>query len=322
VRWQKPQNPIANVEDIVVNVLGIEGKHRGNELDFLCPVHDDRRPSAGVNLESGHWHCLACGAGGDLASLAVAVKGLSPQAAAALVKPDTPTALIASLQRTVHGRLGALQGTPDPPPLPHYPTQPPDYLRGRGYTDETLQSYGVGYVQGDTLRYDRDRTISIRDYAAIPIRDEQDHLLAWCYRACHDTNLRYLYTPGVKIADLWFGINLHADASSVVVTEGALDSMWVHQAGHPAIAMLGASNKSPSKVRALTQYRRVTLFLDHDAAGVRAVYELGEIIACRVPTLVARYPKGVTAKDPADLTPEQVTRAIKRAIPYSRWRNP
>jgi len=32
----------------------------------LCPFHGDENPSLSVNIESGFYHCFACGASGDL----------------------------------------------------------------------------------------------------------------------------------------------------------------------------------------------------------------------------------------------------------------
>ena len=45
--------------------LGLTG--RGHWRTAPCPFHDDTRPSLRVNLESGAFRCMACGAkGGDV----------------------------------------------------------------------------------------------------------------------------------------------------------------------------------------------------------------------------------------------------------------
>ena len=38
----------------------------GRRLVGLCPFHQERTPSFGVDPESGLWHCFGCKAGGDL----------------------------------------------------------------------------------------------------------------------------------------------------------------------------------------------------------------------------------------------------------------
>ncbi len=37
---------------------------RGHWRSALCPFHDDTRPSLRVNVESGAYRCMACGAKG------------------------------------------------------------------------------------------------------------------------------------------------------------------------------------------------------------------------------------------------------------------
>ena len=37
----------------------------GNQLNGLCPFHDDRESSFSVNLQTGQYTCFACGASGN-----------------------------------------------------------------------------------------------------------------------------------------------------------------------------------------------------------------------------------------------------------------
>ena len=43
---------------------------RSGWLSGRCPLHEDRRPSFGVNFTTGRWSCLAGCGGGGLTSLA------------------------------------------------------------------------------------------------------------------------------------------------------------------------------------------------------------------------------------------------------------
>jgi len=38
----------------------------GKWRSFTCPVHDDTNPSARVNVETGKWVCMSCGAKGGI----------------------------------------------------------------------------------------------------------------------------------------------------------------------------------------------------------------------------------------------------------------
>ncbi len=45
-------------------ILARQGKREGREIRFLCPAHDDHKPSARYNLDKYVWFCDACGKGG------------------------------------------------------------------------------------------------------------------------------------------------------------------------------------------------------------------------------------------------------------------
>ena len=47
---------------------GIKMHGSGNELDFLCPFHEDKTPSARVNIEKNLYFCHGCGAKGNSVS--------------------------------------------------------------------------------------------------------------------------------------------------------------------------------------------------------------------------------------------------------------
>lgn len=51
-------------------IMARDGRREGRETHFLCPVHDDHRPSARWNPEKKVWHCDVCNAGGGAIDLA------------------------------------------------------------------------------------------------------------------------------------------------------------------------------------------------------------------------------------------------------------
>jgi len=44
--------------------------HKGDEITFTCPSHEDNRPSARWNRVKRVWYCDACGTGGGFVDLA------------------------------------------------------------------------------------------------------------------------------------------------------------------------------------------------------------------------------------------------------------
>ncbi len=52
-------------------------KIHAQELEGLCPFHDDTNPSLSINKSNGLYYCHACGARGDIFSFYARIKGLN-----------------------------------------------------------------------------------------------------------------------------------------------------------------------------------------------------------------------------------------------------
>lgn len=195
----------------------------------------------------------------------------------------------------------------------------------RGFDRATLDRWGIRYVESDILE-GKNGNFTISHSIAIPIRDERDRLLAWCYRRTNsspDWQPRYLYTPTVSLSDVWFGLQHYANVQDIAIVEGALDAMWLDQCGIPALALLG-SEMGKRKLSMLGQYRRVTLFGDNDAAGAMAVQRIGNAIGSKTAVRVVTYPKRILSiyegkVDPGTLHPIDVELLIAQAIPWTTW---
>lgn len=315
---------VENVQDTLFTQLKLEGEEHGDELYILCPnpKHPDRKPSCHVNMKSGLFHCFACGIGGDLADLTALVLQVGRETAVEALKPNTPQAFIARLGRRLEVAARKVGIRPAKLELPGpYERGNMWYLRLRGFSTETIKEYGCRYVKEETFE-SKKGSYTIHDYIALPIRDQKGNLLAWCYRKTtksSDWSPRYMYTPGANLKELWFGLHLHAKSDTIVITEGALDSMWVHQCGYPTLALLGSS-MGHQKILWLQRYSKVVLFCDRDAAGLQAVQKIGKLLGHRMPLYVVRYPSSTTGKDPQELEPVDVELSIVRAVPWIKWK--
>ena len=60
-----------------VEVIGgyVRLRKVGKEHKGLCPFHNERTPSFGVNEASGAWYCFGCGKGGDIISFLELAEG-------------------------------------------------------------------------------------------------------------------------------------------------------------------------------------------------------------------------------------------------------
>jgi DNA primase len=146
----------------VVDVIGetVQLKKAGTTFKGLCPFHGEKTPSFTVTPGRDSWKCFGCGEGGDVFSFVMKRDGLSfPEAlkvlaAKAGVEVDERTtredARRARLREVLESAIAfyyaVLTGSKTGQPAL-------DYLRGRGFTDETIQKHQLGYAPGgwDTL---------------------------------------------------------------------------------------------------------------------------------------------------------------------------
>jgi DNA primase len=152
----------------VVDVVGetVQLKKAGSTLKGLCPFHSEKTPSFIVTPTRETWHCFGCGLGGDIFSFVMQRDGVSfPEALRTLAgkagieideqsrRDDARKARLREVLETAiafyHSVLGHRVGQPAL-----------DYLRGRGFTDETIEKYQLGWAPGgwDTLA----RTLAAR----------------------------------------------------------------------------------------------------------------------------------------------------------------
>ena len=324
---------VDDVLQVITETFGLDGNKRGDEYDVLCvnPNHNETSPSCSINLVTGYWNCFSCGAGGDLAKLGQMVLGQPLDAVAGLLRPSTPEARLSALQR----RLAGIQWKPPrhrrSAPLPEYPPigSHPD-LTARYFTTKTLEEWGVGWCEQESLVGHKGKYV-ITNSIAIPIKDEDGNMVAWCYRATSASSNwqpRYLYTPGVEISETWFGLDRAKGLSRITVVEGALDAMWMRQCGFPALGLLGGS-MGDRKIKWLEVYREgAYLFPDLDKAGMQWYKRVTQLIGHRTPLFLCRYQKWMMKKrlepdgtrlratDPEDLIRFDVEYAHATAVPW------
>jgi len=295
---------VDSVVDCLKYTFGLEeGITRSDEYVIHCvnPKHIDNESSLGINLETGYWHCWSCGIGGDLLDLGKRVLHVPQREVRELLKPTTPEAILANVQRrlariTLPARVR--RTTPNLALPGPYDDGPLDEMLARGFTMQTLREWGVRYVKHQTLT-GNDGPFTITNCIAIPIRDSQGRLLAWCYRATADSakwqrdGARYIYTPGFPISEVWFGLHrLDAGTTDVTIVEGAADTMWVRQCGFQTLGLLG-SHMGMRKIKWLQNFRSVTLFADRDDAGASWVERVGREIGGRTQVYVVLYDKRI-----------------------------
>jgi DNA primase len=140
-------------------------------LQGLCPFHDERTPSFGIDPVEKLYHCFGCGAGGDVFSFVMESEGLDFAGAlealadrygvklereaedpAAAARRERSDRLLALLERTAAYYVRVLWESPEAAPAR-------GYLASRGLEEGTLREFRVGFSPGV---YDRVVAASVR----------------------------------------------------------------------------------------------------------------------------------------------------------------
>jgi DNA primase len=128
-------------------------KKAGASFKGLCPFHGEKTPSFVVTPARESWHCFGCGKGGDVFSFVMErdeiafPEALRRLAARAGVELDERTTredarrkrLREVLEAAIAFYHAALTGSKLGQPAL-------DYLRGRGFSDETISTYQLGWA--------------------------------------------------------------------------------------------------------------------------------------------------------------------------------
>ena len=149
------------------------------------------------------------------------------------------------------------------------------YLAKRGISPATARMFGVGMYHGNGFLAGR---------CVIPIRDEKSRLVAYVGRAVNGEEPKYRFPAGFRKSQVLFNLDraIATGSRNVIVVEGFFDAMTVHQAGHPVVALMGASFSQRQSELLLSHFARVTLMLDGDETGRRAAESIEQILIAKL----------------------------------------
>lgn len=256
---------ITNVEQIkesatIADIVGdfVELTKKGANLSACCPFHGEKTPSFSVSVARNMFKCFGCGKGGDSVTFLIE-KGYSyPDAlryiakkAGIEVEEDKKEDQDAEGDKKRHIRATAavLQA--------HFSmamdeTPGVKFWKSRGFTEETLEAFGVGWCDGVKPPHLPDAQLSeagaINDKGnlifykrtTIPLHDRSGNVVGWAGRSIEadETKAKYINSPNTEIYNKsTFLFNLHRAAKTirekgeVIIVEGYADVMAAYQIG-------------------------------------------------------------------------------------------
>lgn len=286
----------ASVEKSVIELLesqniGIHNKS-STELSILCPFHDNRNsPSLYINTSTGLWQCFnpSCGSKGNFRQLYRSLTGKSYGRDWALDPVNLQKELDLSLIPVKEEEI-SIDST-----MIDYDSEEivlMEYMIDRGFNVNTLKYFEIGYSR-------------IKERITIPIRDYQYKLIGIIGRAIHDwQDPKYLYNKGLRRGEILFNIQNAKKFDEVIVCEGSLDAVKVHQSGYPNVVSTLGAKITRDQVRMMRRFfDSIIIFSDADSAG----YEMRDAIidGCRGKNMqLMEIPEGL--KDPGDMSEEQI----------------
>jgi DNA primase len=317
-----------SIGEIVREVVG-DLQPRGEDLWGCCPFHHEDTPSFHVRPRLGMYKCFGCGEGGDVLAFVMKTRGLPFREALELLAQRAGIELAsvtpeqrrqAELSRRSRDVLeSALQQFRSALGLRANPAL--EYMRRRGFTDETLAAFDVGFIPQDFLRGLRAArqepasvdgagfTSLFAGRVSFGIRDGHGALVGFGARRLLDDGSpgpKYVNTretPWFTKGRLLYGLDKASRRLSrtrrLVVMEGYTDVMMAHQRGvDEAVATMGTAFTSEHLRLVRTRVSDLVLVFDSDDAGRTAAERtvrmvLGEGMECRV----VHVPEG---KDPCD----------------------
>jgi DNA primase len=335
VNYKSLRSELSFIE--ILHHYGVELKERGEQWHGFCPLptHEGKRqsPSFSANVGRGIWQCFGCGAKGNLIEFAARMEGLNPD------NPDDFRKAALLLQKTFGGSDGAEREKPKATPkgerrersaqedveekTPGSVVNAPldfelqrlnydhPYLRERGFTDETIKTFGLGYCHRGLMK----------GRIAIPLHDAKGTLIGYAGRIVDEEAIgkdtpRYLF-PGSrertgtrhefrKSAFLYNGFRV-GSPSQLVVVESFTAVWWLTQAGVTnVVALMGAScsNTQADLLRELVPEDGSIWFLpDGDKAGERMADETLVMLASHRFVRLVKLPEG---QQPTDVSSEEL----------------
>ncbi len=285
----------------------------GRQWKGCCPFHGEKTPS--FYVYDDHFQCFGCGVHGDAISFVMqsqgmgfmeAVETLAAEAGLDVPKPTPEAAARAEHAKTLYDVLEAAAKSFQRRLFLPEGKAGLDYLRKRGLTDETIHKFGLGWSgegrgalaadlqrEGITppmlaeagLTKAADGREGYVDYffnrVMFPIRDRRGHVVSFGGRILGDGQPKYVNGPETEVFSkrrTLYGLDLARQSRSLVVVEGYLDVIALHQAGIAgAVAPLGTALTDEH----LTELWRIdpmpVLCFDGDAAGARAAARTAEL---------------------------------------------
>lgn len=308
-------------------------RRAGGNYTALCPFHSEKTPSFVISKQKQIYKCFGCGEGGNVFTFVMKMDRVSfPEAVRSLAvragievpeKAAGPEEKRKNYLFSVMSRISKFYAD-----NLAKSKMAREYLSKRGITPEMAGKFGMGFSpDGETLiKFAKDENISSSDLLTLglaveragsltdkfrfriifPICDAQGRTVGFGGRATGESKVKYLNSPETILfrkSEILYAMDIAKkniiDEGRVIVTEGYMDVLTLHQFGFTnAVGVLGTAF-TDSHVYQLARFtEKVYMLFDSDAAGINAcLRSAGKVLEADLDSYVIRLLKTKDADD-------------------------
>ncbi|MBQ9828139.1 MAG: DNA primase, partial [Lachnospiraceae bacterium] len=294
----------------IVDVIGgyVKLQKKGSSYFGLCPFHSEKTASFSVSRQKQMFYCFGCGKGGNVFTFIEeyenftfpeSVKYLADRAGIKLPEQEESEEdrkkrarkqQLLDVSREAALFYCYILGTPGGDMARRY-------LKGRGLSDQTVKSFGLGYApkysdmlykylkkkgwsddilkESGLFHFDEKHGASDRFFNRVmfPIMDVNNKVIAFGGRVMGDALPKYLNSPETPLFDKGrnlYGLNTARTSRKdyAILCEGYMDVISMHQAGFTnAMASLGTSLTTGQAILLKRYFDKAVIAYDSDGAG-------------------------------------------------------
>lgn len=291
-------------------------------------VEERDHPNGGTYPKTS-WNCFGCGMKGTAISFLAEFEGISPIKAKRFLRErfaptwsDTPDehTLVDQINAMFRNDPSERRPTRPVPVLEeteldpmyvdwievfaewdqtHNSPEPYCYMLDRGFEPETLMDFEVGFDFGRSKRF------------SIPVRNEHGELVGFKGRAWwEDASPRYKALGGedynfetLEFSRVLFALNIARNHNHLIVREGELNAMKMHEWGWTNTVGISGKNLSETQIYLIKKYAdSVTFYFDEMEDSMRAAEKVEMALATTVMW---------TENDPVDSSRSEVEHAYE-----------
>ncbi|MFI3267140.1 MAG: DNA primase [Rikenellaceae bacterium] len=305
---------VANIVEVIGDFVTL--KRNGVNYKACCPFHDEKTPSFVVSPAKGFYKCFGCGKGGNVVSFVMDYENIGYADALVYLakkyhieveqKEQTPEDIARNSARESMMVINSYANEyfRDELKSDEGRSIGLSYFRERGFTDNTIEKFGLGYCpsSGDAFSikalrsgYNEEYLISTGLTIAkeqggyydrfcgrvmFPIHSISGRVIAFGGRTLRTDKkvAKYLNSPESEVyhkSNTLYGIfqskKAIVEKNFCILVEGYTDVISLHQSGIENVVASSGTSLTIEQIRLISRFtQNVTVLYDGDSAGIKA----------------------------------------------------